>query len=135
VIDEVPKSVASIIGHVCGVIAVAMAALGLFGVTVLFRKPSGAVLLLVALATAMTVLMVRWAGALTGYWDTRGRLAVSKFVYSLLGALFVALALLGIGLMIASPPLSVGEGLTMVIGAFGSGAMAYLCYLAYRRFE
>ena len=112
-----------------------MAALSLFGVTVLFRKPSGAVLLLVVVAAALTVLMFRWAGALTGYWDTRGRLAVSKFVYSLLGALFVALGLLGIGLMIVRPPVSVGEGLSLVVGASGSGALAYLCYLAYRRFE
>ena len=134
-IDEIPKSVASVIGHVCGVIAVGMAALTVAVVWGAVNHRSAGASLAGLFCGGLTLLMFRWAGALTGYWDTRGRLAVSKFVYSVLGALFVVLALLGIGLMIARPPMSVGEGLSLVVGVSGSGSLAYLCYLAYRRFE
>ena len=47
--------------------------------------------------------MYRWAGALTGFWDTRGRLAVSKIVYSVIGVVFVATGVLSVGLSVERP--------------------------------
>lgn len=133
--DEVPKSFASAIGHVCGVVAVGMTTLSLFGVWSLAHKPTVPLAVLVTIGIALAMLMFRWAGALTGLWDTRGRLAVPKLVYSILGAIFVAATILSLGLAIATPPASVDEGLTTIVGVSGGASMAYLCYLAYHRFK
>lgn len=133
--DEVPKSFARAIGHVCGVVAVGMTASSLFGIWSLAHKASLPVFVLVAIGIGLAALMFRWAGALTGFWDTRGRLAVPKLVYLILGAVFVAVTLLTLGLAIAMPPASVDEGLMTVIGVSSGTAIAYLCYLAYQRFE
>ncbi len=91
--DEVPPALRAVIGHVCGVVAVGMAALSAFFIwalvqPVLVATPGARV----DLAVGLTVLFFRWAGALTGYWNTRGRLAVPKMVYAFLGAAFVASA-------------------------------------------
>jgi hypothetical protein len=133
--DEVPKPFASVIGHVCGVIAVGMTALSAFAIWTLAHKPTGPGLLFVSVCVGVALLMFRWAGALTGFWDTRGRLAVSKFVYSALGVVFVAIVALSVRLAVLKPPATVGEGLPVVIGVCSGGAMVYLCYLAYRRFK
>ena len=133
--DEVPQSFASAIGHVCGVAAVGMTTLNLFGIWSLAHKPTVPLFVLVTIGIGLASLMFRWAGALTGFWDTRGRLAVPKLVYSILGAIFVAATILSVGLAIATPPASVDEGLMTVVGVSGGASIAYLCYLAYHRFK
>ena len=67
--DEVPKGVASAIGHVCGVIAVGMAALSVFVIVGLFHRISVAGFVIAAMCVGLTVLMFRWAGSLTGHWE------------------------------------------------------------------
>ena len=57
--DEVPKSFASVIGHVCGVIAVGMTASTLFGVWALARKPTVAGFFFVSTAVALGVSVAR----------------------------------------------------------------------------
>ncbi len=133
--DEVPKSFASAIGHVCGVVAVGMTTLSLFGIWSLAQKPTVPLFVLVTIGIGLASLMFRWAGALTGLWDTRGRLAVPKLVYSMFGAVFVAMTLLCVGLAVAKPPMSLDEGLMTVVGVSSGAAIAYLCYLAYHRFK
>jgi len=133
--DEVPESFARVIGHVCGVVAVGMTASTLFGIWALARKPTVAGLFFVATGVALALLMYRWAGALTGFWDTRGRLAVPKVVYSAMGVLFVAAGILWVGVSVARPPTSVDAGLVLVAGVASSLSISYLCYLAYRRFK
>jgi hypothetical protein len=133
--DEVPKSFASVIGHVCGVIAVGMTASTLFGIWALARKPTVAGFFFVSTAVALALLMYRWAGALTGFWDTRGRLAVPKIVYSIMGALFVASGVLWVGVSVARPPANLDAGLVAVAGVASSLSISYLCYLAYHRFK
>lgn len=133
--DEVPKPFASVIGHVCGVIAVGMTALSAFAIWTLAHKPTVLGLFFVSVCVGVALLMYRWAGALTGFWDTRGRLAVSKYVYSAIGVVFVAIVAISVRLVIMKPPASVEEGLPVIIGVCSGLAMAYLCYLAYRRFK
>jgi hypothetical protein len=133
--DEVPKSFASVIGHVCGVIAVGMTALGLLAIWTLAHKPTVAGGFFVAVCVGVAMLMYRWAGALTGFWDTRGRLAVPKFVYSTLGAVFIAIIAVSVRLVVVKPPATVVEGLPTVVGLCSGVALTYLCYLAYRRFK
>jgi len=133
--DEVSKSFASVIGHVCGVIAVGMTASTLFGIGALARKPTVAGLFFVSTSVAVALLMYRWAGALTGFWETRGRLAVPKVVYSVIGALFVAAGILSVGVSVARPPTTVDAGLLAVAGVASSLSISYLCYLAYHRFK
>ena len=89
--DEVPPGIASVFGHVCGVIAVGMAVLSALGVWALVHRFSWQLLVFESISIGLTVLMFRWAGALTGYWDTRGRLAVPRVVYAFLGAVFVGI--------------------------------------------
>ena len=133
--DEVPKSFALAVGHVCGVIAVGMVALSVFAISSFYQKPSVALFVVTAIAFALSGLFLRWAGALTGFWDTRGRLAVPKLVYSALGALFVAVIVLRIAFAVASPPASVADGSLFLIGIACAAALAYCCYLAYNRFR
>jgi hypothetical protein len=133
--DEIPKSFARVIGHACGAIAVGLTASSLFGMWAFAHKPTLPLLLAVVGCTGLSLLMFRWAGALTGFWDTRGKLAVPKFVYSAFGALLVAFTVLCVALAVARPPASIGEGMTTVIGVSSGIAMTYLCYLAYHRFK
>ena len=133
--DEVPKPFASVIGHVCGVIAVGMTALSLFAIWTLVHKPTVPGLFFVSVCVGLALLMYRWAGALTGFWDTRGRLAVSKFVYSALGVVFFAIVAISVRLAVLEPPATVEEGLPLMLGVCSGGAIVYLCFLAYRRFK
>jgi hypothetical protein len=133
--DEVPPSVASVVGHVCGIVAVGMAALSVFGLWSLAQKLTLAGIVLEMIAIAMSLLMFRWAGALTGFWNTRGRLAVPKIVYSIFGALFAGVAVLGVAVSIVQPPRSLDAGLATVIGVACCLSVSYFCYLAYRRFK
>lgn len=133
--DEVPKSYASVVGHVCGVIAVGLAALSLYGVWLLAHKASLPGLVLVSVCVGLTALMFRWAGALTGYWDTRGRLAVPKVVYGALGVLFVVLGVSGLSILIMKSHLFLDEVPALVFGFISCGFLAYFCYLAFKRFD
>lgn len=133
--DEVPKGVAQVIGHVCGVIAVGMAVLSLFVIVGLFHRISVTGFVMGALCVGLTVLMFRWAGSLTGYWDTRNRLSVPAGTYQGLGYFFAGLGLVGLFLLIAETPSSFDRAVIELIGVFGCGALSYLCYLASQRFK
>ncbi len=144
--DEVPKPIASAIGHVCGVIGVAFAALSVWGIWGIWRithvrwdavsvKVALGVMLGESIAIGLTVLMFRWAGSLTGHWDTRGRLSVPKQVYAGLCALFLAMLIAAVGMIIVRPPTTLDGGLVSVFGTVSCAALAYLCYLATRRFN
>ena len=133
--DEVPRSIASVVGHVCGVIAVGMAALGMFGVWALARKLTMPGLVLESLCIAVSLLMFRWAGALTGYWDTRGRLAVPKAVYACLVFAFAGLAAVGAMLLVFRTPSSFDDAWLLLIGVLCSGVLSHLCRLATQRFK
>jgi hypothetical protein len=133
--DEIPESVARVIGYVCGVIAVGMATLGLLSIWALAHKPSVLLMFAALFCGGLSLLMFRWAGALLGRWDTRDRLVVSKFFYSAFGALLVGLVLFSIAATSVRPPQTLDEGLLVVTGISGGVALIYLCYLAYRRFR
>jgi hypothetical protein len=133
--DEIPETVARVVGHVCGVIAVGMAALSVLLVAGLVHKPSTAGVVLGSISIGLTALMLRWAGALTGYWNTRGRLAVPKRLYSFLGALFVGLSAMSAYLLAIGAPDSFDDALVLLVGAMSGAAVAYLCYLATQRFK
>ncbi len=132
--DEVPPGYASIFGHACGVVAVGMAALSTFFLWMLVNRFSWQLLLLESIAIGLTVLFFRWAGALTGYWNTRGRLAVPKVVYAFLGVVFVAIGILGLSVMVTKH-VFLDEAPTFLFGLVSCGFLAYLCYLTYRRFK
>src|SRR6185295_10168373 len=119
----------------CGVVAVGMAALSVFGLWQLAQKLTLAGIVLDTIAIAMSLLMFRWAGALTGFWNTRGKLAVPKFVYSMFAALFGGVAVIGVVVSIVQPPRSLDAGLVTVIGVACSISLSYFCYLAYQRFK
>jgi hypothetical protein len=133
--DEVPKSFALVVGHVCGVIAVGMVALSAFAVWTFLQKPSAPLFVVTLIGTGMAGLFLRWAGALTGFWDTRGRLSVSKLVYSGLGVLLLAAILLQVTLAFAALPKSLADASLLVVGGSSGVALVYLCYLAYHRFK
>jgi hypothetical protein len=132
--DEVPKSFALFIGHVCGVVAVGMVALSVFAIWSFYLKPSGQLFIASVVVIGLSGLFWRWAGALTGFWDTQGRLAVPRLVYSGLGAVLVAAIALRVAFAFVSPPTSVGEGSLFLIGVSCCAVFVYLCYLAYNRF-
>jgi hypothetical protein len=132
--DEVPPVLASVIGHVCGVIAVGMAAVSVWGIWTLAHGFNWLLLVFASICLGLTVLMLRWAGALTGYWDTRGRLAVPKVVYAFLGAVFVALGVFSLYVMITKH-VFLDEAPTFLFGLAGAGFLTYWCYLTYKRFK
>jgi hypothetical protein len=130
---EVPKPFASLIGHVCGVIAVGMATLSFIAIGGLFNRVSLVGVVVCVICIGLTVVMFRWAGSLTGYWDVRGGLSLPKPVYAVLGAVFAAFALSVVGFGVWRPPESFDDGFVLVCGFFGAVALTYLCYLATRR--
>ena len=132
--DEVPPIVATVIGHVCGVVAVGMAALSVFFIWALVQRFSWALLALDSIAVGLTVLFFRWAGALTGYWNTSGRLAVPKMVYAFLGAAFVALGVFSL-YVITAKSVFVDEAPVFLFGLASCGFLTYWCYLTYKRFK
>jgi multisubunit Na+/H+ antiporter MnhB subunit len=133
--DEVPKGVASVIGHVCGVIAVGMAAMSVFAIVGLFHRASMAGFVIGAISIGLTILMFRWAGSLTGYWDTRDRLSVPTGPYRGLGYCFAGLGFVGLVLLIVQTPPSLNGAVIELTGVFSCGALSYLCHLASRRFK
>jgi hypothetical protein len=130
--EDVPPSVTRFFGHVCGVIAAAMAALSGFGIWRLVggfvagrASVSGVVLVLIGIA--ITGLLFRWAGVLTGYWPTRGGLAVPAIVYAALAVLFAAAALMGVYLLVLPGSFSLGRPIPFAIGTLCAGALAHWC--------
>jgi hypothetical protein len=133
--DEIPKSVAKLFGHVCGVCAVGMAAASAYGAWAVAHKFTVPGLVFVATGVAIAALLFRWAGALAGYWDTTGRLSVPKAVYVVLGALFAAMTLLGAYVLIVAMPRSFADAFMVWIGVLGGGVLTYLSALAVQRFK
>jgi hypothetical protein len=135
--EEVPVSFARFVGHVCGVIAVAMASVSSFAIWRAYvaivdgrMTTAGAALILASLA--ITALFFRWAGVLTGYWNTHGRLAIPAFVYAGFGVLSVGVSLAVIWLL-RSHTLTVWDAVAAGFGLVGSGIVAYWCYLLVTR--
>ena len=133
--DEVPKPIARFVGHVCGVFAVAMAAASGYGAWAVAHKLSTPGLVSVAIGMAIAALLFRWAGALTGYWDTSGRLSVPAFVYVGLCGLFAAATLFGIFLLIVDMPGSFATAFSLWTGVLSSATLTYVCFLGSRRFK
>lgn len=133
--DEIPESIARVVGHVCGVIAVGMAALSLAGLWALVHRFTWGGLVAVAVAAGLTTLFFRWAGALTGYWDTSGRLSVPKTVYVVFAALVGVCGAMGGYLLLVDMPTSFEKALTLLVGVFCAVPLIYLCYLAAQRFK
>jgi hypothetical protein len=133
--DEIPESIARVVGHVCGVIAVGMAGLSLAGLWALMHRYTLGGLIAVAVAVGLTALFFRWAGSLTGWWDTSGRLSVPKVVYVVFAAFLGATAATGGYLLLVDMPTSFDKALTLLIGVFGAVPLIYLCYLATQRFK
>jgi hypothetical protein len=133
--DEVPPAIASVIGHVCGVIAAGMAAVSVWGIWMLVHRFNWQLLVFDSICLGLTVLLFRWAGALTGYWDTRGRLAVPKVVYAGLGAVIAAAGVGTLYVMIAKSRLYLDDVPSLLFGMTSFGFVTYFCYRAYRRFK
>jgi len=133
--DEIPKSVARVVGHVCGVCAVGMAAASAYGAWAVAHKLSVPGLVFVAIGIAIAALLFRWAGALGGYWDTSGRLSVPKGIYAMLGVLFAAMSMLAAYLLIVAMPPSFPDAFLLWVGVLCGAVLTYLCVLAVRRFE
>ena len=135
--DEVPKPFASVIGHVCGVIAVGMTALSVFAIWTLAHKPTVPGLFFVSVCVGVSLLMYRWAGALTRFLGyARSARGVEVRLFGVRRALRRDRRHIGAAWRLCSRPQTVEEGLPVVIGVCsGSGRWLYLCYLAYRRFK
>jgi hypothetical protein len=130
--EEVSASAARFFGHVCGVFAVAMAALGVWSLWQLAAalhggswSPGLAVLALIAVACA--ALLFRWAGVLTGHWRVRGGLAVPAVVYVGFGIGSATVAVIALDLLLMQ---SVGfwDSLKLLAGVVSGGAIAYWCW-------
>jgi hypothetical protein len=133
--DEVPRSFARFIGHVCGVCAVGMAAASAYGAWAVAHKFSTPGLLVTAVGMAIAALLFRWAGALIGYWDTSGRLAVPALVYVCFGGLSAAATLFGVFVLVVDMPTSFGKAFGLWTGVLSGVVFTYLCVLASRRFK
>jgi hypothetical protein len=134
--EEVPASAARFFGHVCGVIAVAMAALSGWGLwqvgTAALHGRVGWSQCLVLIPVGLTALLLRWTGVLMGYWSTHGRLSVPPSVYAAFGILCAGISLVGLKLLVTWP-LSVWHALMITAGVVCGAALAYWCYLLLSR--
>ena len=133
--DEVPKSFATFVGHVCGVFAAAMAAACGYGIWRLAHKFTLGALVAIAIGIAIAALLFRWAGALTGYWDTSGRLSVPAWIYIVFGGLSASLSLFVGYLLIVDMPTSFLTAFVMWAGVLSGIALSYLCVLGAKRFK
>lgn len=130
---NVPASVTRLLGHVCGVIAVAMAAASAFALWVFVIGLAhhrlslwGAVLVAVCVGT--TALFFRWAAVLTGCWHARGRLSVPPGVYTGIGLLCVATSLFGVYLLAVTPPQSAVASVMITFGSLSGAVLARWCF-------
>jgi hypothetical protein len=135
--EDVPASAARFFGHVCGVFAVAMAALGLWSLwqfaAALYGggwSPGLAVLALIAVACA--ALLFRWAGVLIGHWPARGRLAVPAAVYVGLGVGAATVAAIALYLLLTH---TVGfwASLKLLAGVVSGSVLVYWCWRLVKR--
>jgi hypothetical protein len=133
--DEVPPTIASVVGHVCGVVAVGMASVTVWAIWMLVHRFNWQLLVFDSICLGLTVLLFRWAGALTGYWDTRGRLAVPKVVYAGLGVVIAAAGIGTLYVMAAKSPMYIEQVSILLISVVSCGFVAYFCYLTYKRFK
>jgi hypothetical protein len=134
--EDVPHSVTRLLGHVCGVIAAAMAVVSGYGIAVLVsavisHRVTGFGVSAVLIGIALTGLLFRWAGVLTGHFKPRGKLAVSASVYAGVGAACAGLSLGGVYLLLASPA-SIAEPILWIVGALCAAALAHWCYVLLR---
>jgi hypothetical protein len=132
--EDVPHSATRVLGHVCGVIAAAMAVVSGYGIVGLFsalieQRASWFGVILVLIGVALTVLFFRWAGVLTGYLKTHGKLAVPASVYAGFGVAFAALSLSGAYLASARP---IAGPIVWIVGAICSAVLAHWCYVLLR---
>jgi hypothetical protein len=134
--EDVPESATRLLGHVCGVIAAAMAVVSGYGI---FRLVSALIdhgaswlgVIPVLIGVAMTGLFFRWAGVLTGYFKTHGKLAVPTSIYAGFGVLFAALSFGGVYLLLASAR-PIGQPIFWIVGLICSAALAHWCYVLLR---
>jgi hypothetical protein len=135
--EEVPASAARFFGHVCGVIAVAMAAVSAWG---LWHLGSGVAHdglhvgfgAFVAFCIGLTALFFRWAGVMTGHWATHGRLSVPPSVYVAFGVLCAGVSAVGVCLLLTQT-LTLPVSLALAAGTIGGGMVAYWCRLLLQR--
>jgi len=131
--EEVPAGAARFFGHVCGVIAVAMAALSGWAfwsaaVAVAHGRSSIGLAALVAVGAILAALFFRWSGVLTGHWSTHGRLAVPPSVYAAFGVCCAGVS--GVGLyLLLTQTLTFWGSLKIAAGVVSGGVVAYWCHL------
>ncbi len=133
--DEIPESVARVIGYVCGVIAVGMAILGLLAIWGAGAQAIGSAhvrRVVLRRSFVSDVSLGRRVARLLGCARSAG--GVEVLLFGVRRAVRRARAL-SVAATSVRPPLSLDEGLLVVIGISGGVALIYLCYLAYRRFK
>jgi hypothetical protein len=135
--EEVPASAARFFGHVCGVFAVAMAALGVWslwqlGVALYAGRwlPGLAALALIAVACA--ALLFRWAGVLIGHWPTRDGLAVPAAVYVGFGIGAATVAALALYLL-STHTVGFWVSLKLLAGVVSGSVLSYWCWRLVKR--
>jgi len=135
--QEAPAGAARFFGHVCGVIAVAMAALSGWALwsaaaTVAHGRFSVGLAALGVVGAVLTALFFRWSGVLTGHWSTHGRLAVPPGVYAAFGVCCAGVS--GVGLyLLLSRTLTLWGSLTIAAAIVSGGVVAYWCHLLLRQ--
>ena len=134
--EDVPRSATRLLGHVCGVIAAAMAVISGYGIVglvsaVIDHRSTWLGVVVVSIGLALTSLFFRWAGVLTGYFKAHGKLAVPPSVYAGFGVAFAALSLVGVYLLLASPR-PIVEPILWIVGAVCAAALAHWCYVLLR---
>jgi len=134
--EDVPSPLTRVLGHVCGVIAAAMAVVSGYGVIRLVgagfdHRASWFGVIAVLTGVVVTGLFFRWAGVLTGYWKTHGRLAVPAAVYAGFGVFAAALSFGGVYLLLAAGQ-PVGQPILWIVGASCGTAFAHWCYVLLR---
>jgi hypothetical protein len=134
--EDVPEPAARLLGHVCGVIAAAMAVVTGYGIVRLVRAGIdhpvswfGVVLLLIGLA--LTGFFFRWAGVLTGYFKTYGKLAIPASVYAGFGVMSAALSF-GVVYVLLASVRPIGQPIFWIVGAICCAALAHWCYVLLR---
>ena len=131
--EEVSAPAARFFGHVCGVIAVAMAAfsgwaLWQIGVAALQGRFAWTPSLLVLLPVTLTVLFFRWAAVLSSERSSAGRLSVPPSAYVAFGLFCAALSGFGLYLLLTQT-LTFWGSLKLAAGVISGGVVAYWCHL------
>jgi hypothetical protein len=134
--EDVPESATRLLGHVCGVIAAAMAVVTGYGIVRLVsagidHPVSWFGVVLVLTGVASTGFFFRWAGVLTGCFKIQGKLAVPASFYAGFGVMSAALSFGGVYLLLtrARPT---GQPIFWIVCAICGVALAYWCYVLLR---